>query len=166
MRLIHFTLKEYLSTYPDIFNRPQSTIAEICLTYLNSQPVKAFPFDPYTNTMDTHFLEYCSLHWGVHAKKELSDCARSLSLELLREYDGHTSGCFLLIEEHGYSESMYDIDDFDTNSLLTGLHCASLFGIVEVVAALIEMEGCGINDGDLMGIHHLHGLLVMDRRMR
>jgi len=41
VRLIHFTLKEYLSARPDIFSRPHSTIAEICLTNLNSKEVKA-----------------------------------------------------------------------------------------------------------------------------
>ena len=40
VRLIHFTLREYLSAHPKIFRRPHSTIAEICLTYLNSQQVR------------------------------------------------------------------------------------------------------------------------------
>ena len=36
VRLIHFTLQEYLSAHPDIFSRPHSAIAEICLTYLRA----------------------------------------------------------------------------------------------------------------------------------
>ena len=40
VRLIHFTLQEYLSTLPD-FDRAHSTIAETCLTYLNSQDRKS-----------------------------------------------------------------------------------------------------------------------------
>ncbi|RPA93972.1 hypothetical protein L873DRAFT_1657161, partial [Choiromyces venosus 120613-1] len=40
VRLIHFTLQEYLSAHPDLFNSPHSTMAETCLTYLNSQQVK------------------------------------------------------------------------------------------------------------------------------
>ena len=68
----------------------------------------------------------------MHAKRELSDCAKSLSLELLREYDGHISGKMLLFVEHELLENIY------TNSPLSGLHCASLFGIVEVVASLID----------------------------
>ena len=43
-RLIHFTLWEYLSSCPDIFSKPHSTIAEICLTYLNSRQSQS-PFD-------------------------------------------------------------------------------------------------------------------------
>jgi len=39
VRLIHFTLQEYFSIRHDIFGRPHSTIAEICLTHMNSQQV-------------------------------------------------------------------------------------------------------------------------------
>ena len=35
VRLINFTLKEYLGTLPDLFDRAHSKMAEICLTYLN-----------------------------------------------------------------------------------------------------------------------------------
>jgi len=34
VRLIHFTLQEYLSAHPDTFSTPHSAMAEICLTYL------------------------------------------------------------------------------------------------------------------------------------
>ena len=37
VRLIHFTLQEYLCTHPDLFDKAHSTIAETCLTYLNCQ---------------------------------------------------------------------------------------------------------------------------------
>src|SRR5437879_8864896 len=39
VRLIHFTVQEYLYAQPDLFNKPHSVIAEACLTYLNSQQV-------------------------------------------------------------------------------------------------------------------------------
>jgi len=41
VRLIHFTLQEYLSSRPDMFGKPHSAMGEICLTYLSSQSVKA-----------------------------------------------------------------------------------------------------------------------------
>ena len=40
VRLIHFTLQEYLSSRPDIFSKPHSAMVAICLTYLNSQKAK------------------------------------------------------------------------------------------------------------------------------
>ena len=42
-QLVYFTLKEYLSTHTDIFSRPHSAMADICLIYPNSQQVKAVP---------------------------------------------------------------------------------------------------------------------------
>ena len=46
VRLIHFTLQEHLSAHPDIFSRPHSAMAEVCLTYLNSRQVKAISTVP------------------------------------------------------------------------------------------------------------------------
>jgi len=145
VRLVHFTLQEYLSANPDIFTTPHSSIAEICLTYLNSEQVKAIPPDCYPDLSGTPFLEYCSLYWGVHAKRQLSDRARSLALKLLQG-DGHISTQLLLIQVKGlrYWNS-------GTNFHFSGLHHASFFGISEVVSALIEMECCDTNGGDFWG---------------
>ena len=42
VRLVHFTLKEHLSSDPTLFHSPQSVIAEVCLTYLNFGSVRDF----------------------------------------------------------------------------------------------------------------------------
>ena len=146
VRLIHFTLQEYLSSRPDVFSKPHSVMAEICLTYLNSQSVKALQTALFPDTQKAPYLKYCSVYWGVHAKKELSGCGRSLALELLKENYGLASTRLLL-------EQVTDFycEDLDTLSPLSGLDCASFFGIVEVVAGLIEMECCDINEGDFSG---------------
>jgi len=96
VRLIHFTLREYLFSSHDTFVSPQSTMAEICLTFLNSRHVKALSTAPSPNTQNIPFLEYCSVYWGVHAKRELSDYGRSLALELLKEDYGPISTRLLL----------------------------------------------------------------------
>jgi len=85
VRLIHFTLQEYLFSHPDIFCKPDSAMGEICLTYLNSKSVKAISTDPSPDTQNAPFLEYCSAYWGVHGRRELSGCGRLLALELLKE---------------------------------------------------------------------------------
>ena len=85
VRLVHLTLQEYLSAHHDLlFSRPHSAIAEICLTYLNSQQVKALSAAVSPDIQNTPFLEYSSAYWGGHARRELSDCARSLALQLLK----------------------------------------------------------------------------------
>ena len=146
VRLIHFTLQEYLSAHPDIFSKPHSRMAEICLTYLNSEKIVALSTDPSaTITHDKPFLRYCSVYWGVHAKKDLSDCARSLALELFQKYDGHISTKFLL-----EMEALW-LRDLGTSFLFNGLHCASFFGIVEIVATLVNTGCHDINEGGFGG---------------
>jgi len=144
VRLIHSTLKEYFSARPDIFSRPHSTMAEVCLTYLNSKQVKAPSAYTSLGIPKIPFLEYSSVYWGVHAKRDLSDHASSLALELFRDYDGHISTKPLL-EKAGYH-------DFSSASLsFSGLHCVSFFGIAELVDVLIRMECYGIDPRDSWG---------------
>jgi len=142
VRLIHFTLQEYLSAHPDIFIKPHSVMAEICLTYLNSKQVKTLSTTHSPDTQNPPFLEYCSAYWGVHAKKELSDYGRSLALELLKEDYSPISTRLLLA--HAKLRP-------NRPCLFSGLHCASFFEIVEVVAGLIEVGGSDINGEDYCG---------------
>ena len=159
VRLIHFTLQEYLSSRPDIFSKPHSAMAEICLTYLNPQSVKGLLTAFFAHihpamittpslqdiTQNAPFLEYCSVYWGVHAKRELSEYGRSLALELLKEHYSQTSTKLLLAQVQNFYWHAYNLSPF------SGLHCASYFGIVEVVADLIELKCYNINEGDFMG---------------
>jgi len=146
VRLIHFTLQEYLSAHPDIFTRPHSAMAEICLTYLNSEQVKALSGDTSPDTSKMPFLEYCSVYWGVHAKRELSDCARSLALELLQDFHDHISTEFIFNQPESMARSL-----LSGNPWSNGLYCASFFGIAPVVAALIELGCYDINGKDFWG---------------
>jgi len=139
VRLIHFTLQEYLSAHLDLFIKPHSAMAEICLTYLNSQQVKALSTTHSPDVRNTPFLQYCSVYWGVHAKRELSEEGKSLALELLKEHYSQISTELLLAHTNLY------LKRHDTCASLSGLHCASFFGIAEVVVALIEVGGSDIN---------------------
>ena len=151
VRLIHSTVQEYLRVRPELFGSAHSTIAETCLSYLNSRQVKALPVsDSYFEDIDlqiTPFLQYSSLYWGIHAKRELSDCAKLLALKLFENCNNHIFIEFLL----GSQELCDDGIDYDNLSLFSGLHCASLFGIVEIVAGLVEVESCDINQVDCIG---------------
>ena len=173
VRLIHFTLQEYLRAHPELFGRAHSTMAETCLSYLNSHQVQALPpSDPrdlqsipfpddssdwkdadscpewqdFLPGWGTPFLEYSSLYWGLHAKRDLSDCARSLALKLFDNYSNHISPKVLLNAQKLHSSLV----DLDKPSGFSGLHCASFFGIVEIVAGFVEMEDCDINQTDFI----------------
>ena len=144
VRLIHYTLQEYLSR-PGILPDAHKTLAQSCLAYLNYEKVKGLPARNVPDLKNLHFLQYSSLFWGGHAKVELSGRARSFALELLNR-DGNHISATLLVKR---------ISAFHSCSLphhrWPGLHYASYFGIVEVVAALIGGEGCDINESDCMG---------------
>ena len=147
VRLIHFTLQEYLCAHPQLFGTAHSTIAETCLSYLNSQQVKALSIAPSPDLQSTPFLEYSSLYWGTHAKRGLSDSTKLLALKLFDDYNNHISAKILL---KARARSLYSVN-FQKLSLFSGLHCASIFGIDEIVASLIEVEGCDINQSDCDG---------------
>ena len=146
VRLIHYSLQEYLSL-PGILPDAHKTLGQTCLTYLNYKQVKGLSANPkmIPNFEDMLFLEYSSLYWGSHVKVDLSESAKSLALELLNQASNHISA-ILFVRIMG---------DYHVCSLpyhrWPGLHCASYFGIIEVVAALIERGGCGINESDCMG---------------
>jgi len=147
VRLIHFTLQEYLEAHTELFGSPHATMAEICLSYLNSHQVNALSRNDSYDFPGTPFLEYSSLYWGVHAKRDLSDCAKQLALKLFDDYSNHIPTEILLNEREGYYLAYGSGESY----LFTGLHCASFFGIVEVVAFLVEVEACDINQLDLAG---------------
>jgi len=146
VRLIHFTLQEYLLAHPELFGTPHSTIAETCLGYLNSQQVKALSTSPPSNVQDVPFLEYSSLYWGIHAKKDFSACVKLLMLQLFDDCENHISTRIIL----GKRDPWHPID-LNKPSLFSSLHCASIFGINKIVAGLVKVEGCDVNKKDCSG---------------
>ena len=147
VRLIHYTLQEYLSRY-GIFPDAHKTLGEACLVYLNYEQVKGLPANDISNLGDMPFLEYSSLYWGSHAKVELSDPAKPLALELITRAGSHISAA-LLFEQIGSFHNLHSCSL--PRPVWPSLHRASYLGIVEVVATLIEREGYDINQGDCMG---------------
>ena len=145
VRLIHYTLQEYLSQ-PGVLPDAHKTLAQSCLAYLNYDQVKGLPAMEVPNHGDMPFLKYSFFYWGSHAKMELSDPARTLALELLKQYSNHISSTLLFNKIRAHHSSSV------THYLFTGLHCASYFGIIEAIASLIETKGCNINQGDCTGI--------------
>ena len=145
VRLIHFTLQEYLRAHPELFGTAHSTIAETCLSYMDSQQIRALPIDDPRPFRDTPFLEYSSLYWGVHAKRDLSNCAKRLALKLSDNSNSHISAAILFEKETHIG--FYEFDGYP----FSGLHWASAFGIDEIVAGLVAEEGCDINGEDCAG---------------
>jgi len=148
VRLIHFTLQEYLGTHSDLFRKAHATMAETCLTYLNFQHVKDLSAGASPDRRGMPFLEYSSLYWGIHMRMERSDRAKTLALELLGRWDSHTAAKYLW-------ESVIKVVpncNYVTDKPFPGLHCISYFGIADVADTLIQMNRWDVNQKDGAGM--------------
>jgi len=95
VRLVHFTLQEHLLGDTALFQSSHSTIAEVCLTYLNFESVRDISptFDSAPSTMP--LLEYASFYWGKHAKMGMTETVKILGQRLLGVYYKHISSRLL-----------------------------------------------------------------------
>ena len=148
VRLVHYTLQEYLSNNSDLFHRPHSMIAEVCLTYLNFQCIRDLPPIPNWSRLSTPLLGYASRYWGTHARRETTGSVNTLALKLLEGFDKHIASVMLL----NYRRDNWDGELLQSNPEgFTGLHCAAHFGIVETAVALLEMKKWDLNATDMGG---------------
>ena len=149
VRLVHYTLKEYLSHNPSLFLKPHLIIAKVCLTYLNFRHVKslspALQYVPPT----TPFVEYASCYWSTHARWETTENVKSLALKLLDRYDKHISSKIALLRGLRDEEQPFDREDIPTG--FTGLHGAAYFGCVEITVALLEKKKGDVEASDFHG---------------
>ena len=69
VRLVRFTLQEHLSCDPIPFYSPHSTIAEVCLAYLNFGCIRDLSPALRSLPATTPLLEYASIYWERHARR-------------------------------------------------------------------------------------------------
>ena len=148
VRLIHFTLREHLSTHSDLFDRAHSTMAETCLTYLNFPHIKSIPASPSPDPRETPSLEYCSLYWGTHMHIEISNRAKAFALQLLTQFDNHISAKSLWKSIKGE----LGFDNCPDDKPFSALHCISYFGVHGVTNTLINMNRWDANQRDSLGM--------------
>ena len=150
VRLVHFTLWEHLSSDPTLFRSPHSTIAEVCLTYLNFRQVGDLSPNLYSAPSTMPLLEYASYYWGEHTRRGMTENVKLLALRLLDRFDKHISAQLLLLR--------YDQDTISGPYFrglgptgFPGLHGVAFLGIVEIVTAVLEIKEWDVNAADCMG---------------
>ena len=137
LRLVHYTLQEYLSHNSNLFHKPNAMMAEVCLTYLNFHQVRDISPTLHSVPPTVPFVEYASCHWGTHASREPTESVKRLASILLDGYDRHISSKILLLRGMSIESRPFDRENRPTG--FTGLHGAAYFGCVEIMAALLEM---------------------------
>jgi len=145
LRLVHFTLQEYLLSDPTLFHSPHSTIAEVCLTYLNFGCVQDLSPTLRSAPATMPLLEYASLNWAKHARKEMTKDVKILALRLLDKFDEHISAQLLLSQYKrcGHFQPHFNSEKGPIG--FTGLHGTAFLGIVELLAAVLEMKEWDVN---------------------
>lgn len=80
--LAHFTLQEYLSTYPALFTTLHSMMAKICLTYLHFRSICELSTTLDTITSTATFLPHASFCPGLYVQKEMTEGLKTLAIQL------------------------------------------------------------------------------------
>jgi len=150
VRLVHFTLKEHLSSDP-LFHSPHSTIAEVCLTYLNFGSVRDLSPTLRSAPSAMPLLQYASVYWGEHTKREITENVKILALRLLDRFVEHISAQLLLLRYEKDTYTGYDFDQVRGPAGFTGLHGVAYFGIAELVGAVLDMKEWDANALDRTG---------------
>ena len=151
VRLVHFTLQEHLARDPTLFHSPHSTIAEVCLTYLNFGYVCDLSPILYSPPSRAPFLEYSSLYWGEHTRRGMTESVKTLALRLLDRFDKHISAQLLLLHYNEDRGSGPYFDRVEGPTGFTGLHGVAFLGIVEILAVVLEMREWDVNAVDCTG---------------
>ena len=151
IRLVHFTLQEYLLRDPALFHSPHSTISETCLTYLNFGLVRNLSPTLDSAPSKMPLLEYASLYWGKHTRMEMTEGVKTLALRLLDRFDEHISAKLLLLgyERHNFLRLGFNKAEGPVG--FTGLHGVAYLGIMELVAAVLRMKEWDVNGADCTG---------------
>jgi len=111
VRFVHFTLHEYLSSNPSLFQSPHSMIAEVCLTYLNFRCV--WELSPVLSSVPRKvpLIEYASCYWGEHMRTEKTESVIRLALQLLVGFEQHVSSQ-LFLRHYCHSEPRWGCPDY------------------------------------------------------
>jgi len=151
VRLVHFTLQEHLLSASTLSHSPHSTIAEVCLTYLNFGSVRDLSPTMRCAPSTMPLLQYASLYWGEHTRRGMTENVEILALRLLERFDEHISAQLLLLMKEEYSLSGPGFAGEQGPVGFTGLHGGAYLGIMELLVAVLEMKEWDVNARDCTG---------------
>ena len=151
VRLVHFTLQEYLLSNLTLFRNPHAELAEVCLTYLNFGSVCDLSPTLDSAPLTMPLLEYASYYWGKHAGIGMAENIKTLALRLLDKFDEHISAQLLLVRRKRRDPWDLCFDEEEGPTGFTGLHGASFHGVAEILVCILERNRWDVNSTDCCG---------------
>ena len=145
VRLIHFTLQEYLRRHPDLFGGAHTTMAEICLTYLNFQCIKDLSACPPPYPPE----KYRSLNILPYIGESICEWSSWIAQKHLHSSFSVSSRITYLLNSFGSRLPFYYRLG---NKPFSALHCISYFGIADLTNTLIKMNRWDVNQNDDAGM--------------
>ena len=142
VRLVHFTLQEYLYSCSEIFQNAYSVMAQVCLVYINFDCIKRLPPFEFTATRTYPFLRHASCYWGHYARNGTTESVKSLALQFFDGFDGHISTIFIL-ERDDVARILHQG--------FTELHCVAFLGVDEIAEALLDIRDWDVDRADSWG---------------
>jgi len=131
VRLVQFTLQEYLSRDPTLFQSPpHSTIAKVCLAYLNFRCVRDLSPTLCSAPAIIPLLEYASFYWMWHTRRGMTENIKTLALRLFNRLGDYISAQLILLNYNrgrGWGQYLYPALG---PTRFTGLHGAAFLGIM------------------------------------
>ena len=160
IRLVHFSLEEYLQTHrQNLFPNGDLTLAATCLTYSNFWSVllrfQDNQADLASLVQDYPLLAYSCNHWGDHAGLFMTPTIRELAMKFLSE-KARVVGASR-IKDWGFERGaiLREYQHLLTTGTWNALHCVSMFGLAELIPDLVR-SGAFIQELNQRGNSPLH----------
>lgn len=158
IRLVHFSLEEYLQTHrQNLFPNGDLTLAVTCLTYSTFSSILLCFQDNQADlaslVQDYPLLAYSCNYWGHHAGLSMTPTIRELAMKFLSE-KARVVGVSK-ITDWGFERKAL-LHEYQ-HLLTTGnpLHCVSMFGLAELIPDLIR-KGASVREQNQRGNSPLH----------
>ena len=146
VRLVHFSLQEYLTKKVQILGRPigegHEDMARACLTYIMFRSVTEMVSEKSskknqvgTSTPSHALLKYAACQWGHHVRK--SGCLRGTAIQLTYKY--LHMDLDRRMKSHSCLCSSFSIADRVAGSF-SAVHVGAYFGIHIILSELVKLD--------------------------
>jgi len=156
VRLVHYTVQEYLAGVSSIRDGAHTMIAKACLNYLSLDDFRTGPCNSQqslNSVLERHsFLDYACRHWGNHCRTSFETEGEdgdviTKALAVLKD----SARLHLIFQVYFAPENTNDYGFNWSPSKLTPLHASGVFGLCGTIRAVLAEGQFGVDFRDSFG---------------